>query len=77
MCKCNPNIRTPWCGKPGCETPPQRNPFHHTHIARSEMADTLDHLLRLKEITILPRNIVEKINDLQIDLIAERERKEE
>lgn len=18
MCQCNPNIRTPWCGKPGC-----------------------------------------------------------
>lgn len=23
MCKCTPNIRTPWCGKPGCETPKQ------------------------------------------------------
>lgn len=21
MCKCNPNIRTPFCGKPGCEWP--------------------------------------------------------
>jgi 8-oxo-dGTP pyrophosphatase MutT (NUDIX family) len=21
MCWCNPNIRTPWCGKPGCESP--------------------------------------------------------
>lgn len=18
MCKCTPNLRTPWCGKPGC-----------------------------------------------------------
>lgn len=18
MCQCNPNVRTPWCGKPGC-----------------------------------------------------------
>lgn len=21
MCKCTPTIRTPWCGKPGCEAP--------------------------------------------------------
>lgn len=24
MCKCTPNIRTPFCGKPGCEAPPQK-----------------------------------------------------
>lgn len=23
MCKCDPNCRTPWCGKPGCEMPEQ------------------------------------------------------
>lgn len=23
MCQCTPNIRTPWCGKPGCIRPPQ------------------------------------------------------
>lgn len=23
MCKCTPNKRTPWCGAPGCEAPPQ------------------------------------------------------
>jgi hypothetical protein len=23
MCRCTPNIRTPFCGKPGCEWPPQ------------------------------------------------------
>lgn len=23
MCKCTPEIRTPWCGKPGCEIPGQ------------------------------------------------------
>ena len=23
MCKCTPEIRTPWCGKPGCEMPKQ------------------------------------------------------
>ena len=22
MCLCTPNIRTPWCGKKGCERPP-------------------------------------------------------
>lgn len=24
MCQCNPNARTPWCGKPGCQPPPVR-----------------------------------------------------
>jgi hypothetical protein len=24
MCKCNPNIKTPWCGKEGCEVPEQK-----------------------------------------------------
>ncbi len=24
MCKCTPEIKTPWCGKPGCETPEQK-----------------------------------------------------
>ncbi len=24
MCKCTPEIRTPFCGKPGCEAPPQK-----------------------------------------------------
>jgi hypothetical protein len=23
MCKCTPELRAPWCGKPGCEQPPQ------------------------------------------------------
>lgn len=23
MCRCNPTTRQPWCGKPGCEAPPQ------------------------------------------------------
>jgi hypothetical protein len=22
MCQCTPTIRTPWCGRPGCERPP-------------------------------------------------------
>lgn len=22
MCRCTPEIRSPWCGKPGCEWPP-------------------------------------------------------
>lgn len=26
MCHCTPEIKTPWCGKPGCEMPPQPQP---------------------------------------------------
>lgn len=25
MCKCNPHIRTPFCGSPGCEWPAEQN----------------------------------------------------
>jgi hypothetical protein len=28
MCKCTPNIKTPFCGKPGCEWPAQRPKEH-------------------------------------------------
>lgn len=29
MCRCTPEIRTPWCGKPGCEAPKQKCPHCH------------------------------------------------
>jgi len=28
MCKCDPDIRTPFCGKPGCEIPGQPPSTH-------------------------------------------------
>ena len=33
MCKCRPNVRTPFCDRPGCEWPAQANyapPSHET-----------------------------------------------
>ena len=27
MCHCTPEIRTPWCGKPGCQMPEQKPKF--------------------------------------------------
>ena len=51
------------------------NPYAHTHTARAEIGDTLDQLTALKAIAILPRKIVEQINNLQSDLIIEWERK--
>lgn len=30
MCKCTPEIRTPFCGKPGCTWPPQTTPLAPT-----------------------------------------------
>lgn len=29
MCVCNPSIRTPWCGRPGCTPPEQAKPVQH------------------------------------------------
>lgn len=31
MCKCTPSIKTPWCGKPGCEMPEQIAPDNVKH----------------------------------------------
>lgn len=27
MCKCTPEIRTPFCGKPGCQWPKQKSKY--------------------------------------------------
>ena len=50
MCKCTPNIRTPYCGKPGCESP------HPTRIGpqTTEMYDVSDAVQRL--LSVLRRN---------------------
>ena len=29
MCVCTPAIKTPWCGKPGCEMPKQNRPLRY------------------------------------------------
>ena len=35
MCRCTPEIRTPFCGKPGCEWPPQKaHELDHELVAR-------------------------------------------
>jgi hypothetical protein len=32
MCRCTPEIRTPFCGKVGCETPEQTNKLEQTFL---------------------------------------------
>jgi hypothetical protein len=39
MCKCTPQIRTPYCGKPGCEVPAQR--AREMDLAEYVSAETL------------------------------------
>ena len=43
MCKCTPNIRTPFCGKPGCKPPPQNVDSAMRHIDRMRTALTADY----------------------------------
>jgi hypothetical protein len=31
MCQCTPEIKTPWCGKPGCQPPAQATAGHCWH----------------------------------------------
>lgn len=44
MCKCTPGIRTPFCGKPGCEWPKQV-----FNLGRVDTKDALDVLEMLRE----------------------------
>jgi hypothetical protein len=38
MCKCTPEIKTPFCGRPGCEAPPQKPPTPATPAQAEELA---------------------------------------
>lgn len=38
MCKCTPECRTPFCGKTGCEWPPQKAPTPATPAQAEELA---------------------------------------
>ncbi len=34
MCKCTPEIRTPFCGRPGCEWPEQKVPLPYPNVVK-------------------------------------------
>lgn len=38
MCKCTPERKTPFCGRPGCEMPPQKQPAPATPDQAEELA---------------------------------------
>ena len=48
MCKCTPELKTPFCGNPGCESPPQKLEVAHDHVAEKldEMADLCEYWTR-------------------------------
>ena len=48
MCKCTPGIKTPWCGKLGCERPVQDPPtLHDLREAKRSLDFTLEDTKRL------------------------------
>lgn len=49
--------------------------YLHPPAARTEIAYTYDHLLRVKEMAVLPTHIINKINDLQRELKMEWEKR--
>ena len=51
MCQCTPEIKTPFCGKPGCEWPKQKIEVVHDYVAEKldEMADLCEHWKRHRE----------------------------
>ena len=47
MCACDPNnIRTPWCGKPGCEPPEAAVPVSPEELGQT-MAQQVDSAIRV------------------------------
>ncbi len=70
MCKCTPEIRTPFCGKPGCEWPEQKpgtiqyietlslkEQFRLVEIAH----ETTDHEIRNLAVLLLQRYLTSPI----------------
>lgn len=46
MCRCTPNIKTPFCGKPGCELPRQLGmDSRRTQMTEQEFVDQYDHII--------------------------------
>ena len=35
MCQCTPQIRAPFCGRPGCEWPPQKPHAPHPEVVKT------------------------------------------
>lgn len=44
MCKCDPTLRTPFCGKPGCEWPTQKEELNkmHDEIVKNGLEEELN-----------------------------------
>lgn len=49
MCRCTPSLRTPWCGKPGCEAPAQKKP-------EGVRANPIDELIETGGMSMLPES---------------------
>src|SRR5688572_23692077 len=50
MCKCTPAIRTPFCGKPGCEAPAQANEqCTHGTLAGPSPTEIVESLIRFTQ----------------------------
>lgn len=71
MCKCTPGIKTPWCGKPGCERPPQTTQraelrarpggrYRHKRTGSTYIV----HMLGMRESDGTPVVIYEAVGDL-------------
>ena len=81
MCKCNPNIRTPFCGKPDCEWPtliPQIEYERRLNFARQEAAKAwakvktvhiLDQLLSSGTIKFITTRDVALLNEFAVILV--------
>lgn len=65
MCKCNPEIKTPFCGTPGCEWPEKTKPADPdaTDLLESLdlLADLCAHWSRNRENGRIPRAVLRAI----------------
>lgn len=44
MCKCTPNMRTPWCGNLGCEEPERESENKESGVFGKNLKEVLDFL---------------------------------
>lgn len=63
MCRCTPHLRTPFCGKPGCEMPPQAVAYEAAQrVAESERAAFIAAITKLADDADFRRSFLDHCN---------------
>jgi hypothetical protein len=64
MCQCTPEIKTPFCGRPGCEWPPQRPPEPHPPVVH-EIVGEISAMEYAGDVKAIIAAVIDKDGDLR------------